>query len=49
MPLDSDDRERVEQLVAALEAEGADVERVQSDRTYNDDPIEFKIRGALYE
>jgi hypothetical protein len=45
--LDDADRERVEELVAALEAEGAQIERVRSDRSYDDDPLEFRIRGVL--
>ena len=47
MTLDADDRKRVEELVAALEDAGEDVERVRSKRHYPEDPIEFRISGEV--
>lgn len=47
MTLSPTDRQRVEELVAALEDQGARIESVDVDRTFRDDPIEFIIRGSL--
>lgn len=47
MTLAKADRERVEELVAALEDAGADVEKVQSTRYDREAVIEFKFSGEI--
>lgn len=48
MTLDKADRERIEELVATLEGEGANVEQVRT-KGYDDGEIMFKITGYIEE
>lgn len=48
MTLSADDRERVEDLVAALEEAGADVEKTKAKRYEGDAVIEFRIGGVIH-